>query len=368
MMRKAEKVKNSQDILTEDLEEIFRSLTGDQLSKLTGKTFLITGCAGFLGHHLVNFLCHFSEDLDVRKIIALDNFLFDKPAWLKLLAEKYPCLKLEEFDVCKNSISSIQDAEKADYIIHMASIASPTYYRQYPIETFEANLLGLKNLLEYYKRLPVSGILYFSSSEIYGDPPPDCIPTNEAYRGNVATMGPRACYDEAKRSCETLSYLYAQCHNLPITLVRPFNNYGPGMRLSDKRVPADFAAAILDNRDIEIFSDGRPTRTFCYISDAMSGYLKALLLGKFDYFNIGMEFPEISIAKLAEIYRAVGMQVTGYQGQIRFSPPPERDYLAHNPNRRCPSIAKARRVLGYAPTVDIESGIERFLRFLIQKP
>lgn len=367
-MSNTEKVKNSQDILTGDLEAIFRSLTGDQISRLTSKTFLITGCAGFLGHHLVNFLCHFSADLDVRKIIALDNFLLDQPVWLKSLAEKYPCLKLEEFDVRKKNISSIPGAEKVDYVIHMASIASPTYYRKYPIETFEANLLGLKNLLDYYKGRPVSGIIYFSSSEIYGDPPPDCIPTDEEYRGNVATMGPRACYDEAKRSCETLSYLYAQCYDLPITLVRPFNNYGPGMRPGDKRAPADFAAAILENRDIEIFSDGRPTRTFCYISDAISGYLKALLLGKFDYFNIGMEFPEISVARLAEIYREVGMRVTGYQGQVRFSPPPDRDYLAHNPNRRCPSIAKARRILGYAPTVDIESGIERFLRFLVQQP
>lgn len=357
---------NANNIIQDDMRSILESLSQQEISRLTGKTFLLTGCAGFLGHHFLHFLCQYAEELDVRKIIALDNFLIDRPAWLQKLADSTSKLEIMEFDIRNSNLDSIPGAASADYILHMASVASPTYYRQYPLETFEANLLGLRNLLEFYKSRPISGILYFSSSEIYGDPTPDQIPTSEEYRGNVATMGPRACYDEAKRSCETLSYLYAQQYSLPITLVRPFNNYGPGMRLGDKRVPADFASAVLENRDIEIFSDGRPTRTFCYISDAISGYMKALLLGKFDYFNIGIETPEISVAQLAEIYRQVGVRLTGYQGTVRLSPPPEDDYLTHNPNRRCPDIAKARNTLGYQPKIGVEEGVERFLQFLVQ--
>ena len=353
-------------VLMEDLESIYDSLSKEQIDRLKGKTFLFTGCAGFLGYYFLYFLCYYAQKLDVKKIIALDNFLIDKPAWLNQLAKKTPSLEVMEYDICDTKFSEISKIASADYIIHMASIASPTYYRKYPLETFEANFLGLRNLLEFYKKKEISGLLYFSSSEIYGDPSPDQIPTNENYRGNVATIGPRACYDEAKRSCETLSYLYSLRYDLPIVVVRPFNNYGPGMRLEDKRLPADFAAAVMSNNDIEIFSDGQPTRTFCYIADAISGYLKALVHESFDYFNIGIESPEISVTQLAEIYRDAGKRVTNYKGVVRFSPPPETDYLTHNPNRRCPDITKAREILGYNPTIFVEQGVERFLRFLKQ--
>ena len=120
----------------------------------------------------------------------------------------------------------------------------------------DANVIGLRKLLDYYKEKPIKSFLFFSSSEVYGDPDPNRIPLEEDYRGNVATIGPRACYDEAKRFGETMSYLFAEKYNLPIKIVRPFNNYGPGMNLNDKRVPADFAKAVFENRDIEIFSDG----------------------------------------------------------------------------------------------------------------
>ena len=125
-----------------------------------------------------------------------------------------------------------------------------------------------------------------------GTPSPEFIPTPENYNGNVAAIGPRACYDEAKRFGETLCYLFAKTYNLPVTIVRPFNNYGPGMRLDDKRVPADFGGAVSENRNITLLSDGTPTRTFCYVSDAIIGYLKALLYAKFEFFNIGIDKPE----------------------------------------------------------------------------
>ena len=146
----------------------------------------------------------------------------------------------------------------------MASIASPSFYRKYPIETLDANIWGLRRLLDFYCEKNIRGLAFYSSSEIYGDPTPENIPTPETYRGNVDCQGPRACYDEAKRFGETMCYLFHQKYNMPITIIRPFNNYGPGVRLNDARVLADFANAVRQNKDIVMFSDGSPTRTFCY--------------------------------------------------------------------------------------------------------
>lgn len=190
------------------------------------------------------------------------------------------------------------------------------------------------------------------------------IPTSEDYRGNVACIGPRACYDESKRVGETLCYLFAEKYNMPIRLVRPFNNYGPGMKLNDKRVPADFAKAILENRDIVMFSDGTPTRTFCYISDAVTGYLKALLYNRFDVFNIGIDEPEISIYTLAQFYQRAGQEIFGYTGELKFETSKDINYLKDNPNRRCPDITKARNLLGYNPLVHVEDGVRYFLEYI----
>ena len=123
----------------------------------------------------------------------------------------------------------------------MASIASPMFYRKYPIETLDANIWGLRRLLDYYMEKEMKGFLFYSSSELYGDPAPEAVPTSEDYNGNVCATGPRACYDESKRFGETMCMLFAQQYGMPIGVVRPFNNYGPGMKINDKRVPADFA-------------------------------------------------------------------------------------------------------------------------------
>ena len=254
-----------------------------------------------------------------------------------------------------------------DYIIHMASIASPTFYRKYPLETVDANILGLRALLEFYKNKDIKGFLFFSSSEVYGDPDPSYIPTPEDYRGNVAMIGPRACYDESKRFGETLCYLYAEKFHIPISIVRPFNNYGPGMRLNDKRVPADFAKAVVENKKLVMYSDGKPTRTFCYVTDAIVGYLKALLYEPFDYFNIGIDKPEISVKELAEIYKEAGSVIYNFDQSIEFRESAEPSYLTHNPSRRCPDISKARKLLNYAPSISVVEGVHRFLSFLKER-
>ena len=218
--------------------------------------------------------------------------------------------------------------------------------------------------MDYYCHKQIKGFLFFSSSELYGDPAPEAVPTYEEYYGYVCATGPRACYDEAKRFGETMCMLFAQRYGMPIGVVRPFNNYGPGMKINDQRVPADFAKNITENQDICILSSGSPTRTFCYIADAVTGYLKILLHGSYDYFNIGIDQPEISIEKLAEIYQDAGKELFAYSGRITYADSEDKEYLTNNPKRRCPKIDKARELLDYKPEILVDEGVRRFLTFI----
>jgi len=352
-------------IIQEDFDYTLSQLTELEKSKMAGATILITGCGGFLGYYFMRFFQAKALELSLKKVIGLDNFILGYPLWLKDLSED-PLFDIQKFDIIKDDIGGVCGAEDASYIIHMASIASPMYYRKYPIETLDANVWGLRSLLDYYRGREIKGFLYFSSSELYGDPDPSHVPTDEEYYGYVCTVGPRSCYDESKRFGETLCMLYSQKYGMPIGIARPFNNYGPGMRINDKRVVADFALAVMENRDIEIFSDGSPTRTFCYIADSVAGYLKILLHGDFGYYNIGIESPEISIRQLAQIFVSAGSELTGYKGDVVFAVSEDKSYLTNNPQRRCPCIAKARRELGYSPTISVEQGIRRYLVFLAE--
>lgn len=349
--------------LKQDLEYTYGKLSEEERRRLKGSTLLLTGGAGFLGCYLMQFFSAFRESLGIRKVLCLDNFLLGRPDWLSEL-QKDTQITTRKFDVTADGLEDLPEAGEADYILHMASIASPTFYRKYPIETLDANIWGLRRLLEFYRERAIQGLLFFSSSELYGDPAPEAVPIREDYNGNVCATGPRACYDESKRFGETMCMLFAREHGMPIGVVRPFNNYGPGMKLTDKRVPADFAKNVLEGRDLTILSSGAPTRTFCHIADAAAGYLKVLLHGTYDYFNIGIEGPEITIARLAEIYQQAGREVTGYRGEVRYAVSEEADYLTNNPQRRCPDIGKARRLLSYAPEIQVQEGVLRFLRYL----
>ena len=352
-------------ILNEDLEYILNALNQEQKEKFKNSSILFTGCAGFLGFYFINFFVRYAEELGVKKIIALDNFMLRKPVWLENLAKHYPnTLVLYKFDIIKDNIENLSEAKEANLIIHAASIASPVFYRKYPIETLDANIWGLRSLLDFYKDKEIKGFLFFSSSEIYGDPASDKIPTDEEYRGNVACIGPRACYDEAKRFGETMCYLFSLEHKMPITIARPFNNYGPGMSINDKRVPADFAKSVLEAKDIELLSDGLPTRTFCYIADAIAGYLKVLVYSKFDYFNIGIDKPELSVQELANIYIKEAKDIFNLSLELKFKSSDDKNYLKDNPNRRCPIIRKAKTKLDYNPSILVDEGVKRFLQYL----
>ncbi len=352
------------NIIEEDLNQIHETIKskGDWVEA----TIIITGCAGFLGFYFLNYLVNYGAQLGIKKIIGLDNFQFGKPKWLNNLENNFSSLlTVKSFDISKDDIYQLEDISHTRYIIHGASIASPSFYRKYPIETINANVWGLSKLLNFFKgKSTLKGFLFFSSSEIYGDPDLNSIPTHEEYRGNVSCHGPRACYDESKRFGETLCWVYSKQFDMPIIVARPFNNYGPGMRLNDKRLPADFANQVIKKNDLEILSDGTPTRTFCYISDAIIGYFLCLTHGTYDYFNIGMDKPEITVKNFAELFRSSGINIFDYKGTVKYKKSLDTDYMTDNPNRRCPSIDKARKILGFNPVIDVKDGIDRYLRFL----
>ena len=351
------------EIFEEDLKYIYENLT--EKGRLKDSVVFITGCGGFLGYTTLSFLLNYAKALGLTKVIGIDNFKVGRPPWIKNLEtyhKKY--FDFYNVDLLSQDFSKLPGVDRVTHVLHMASIASPTFYRKYPIETIESNVWGLKKLLDYFCGKNLKGFLFFSSSEVYGNPATDQIPTPETYHGDVPTIGPRACYDEAKRLGETLSYCYSLIHGMPVTIVRPFNNYGPGMQMGDGRLPPDLARSVIENRDMIVYSDGTPKRTFCYVADAVVGYFKSLLHGSFGFFNIGIDRPEISVRKLTEIFLLNGRKLFDYKGQVVFVSPEEKEFLRDNPQRRCPDISKAKSQLGYDPQIDIEDGVIRFLKFL----
>ena len=349
--------------LKRDLDYICDSLSGE-FPLMAGKDLLITGGGGFLGYYLVQSVLHWNERAkraDRVRVTVFENYRRGIPAWLTAL-QANPDLSVVEHDISRPLPQAMKPYR---YIIHAAGIASPTYYRRYPIETMDTNISGLRSLLDFAvaqegTTTPVDGFLFYSSSEIYGDPQPEWIPTPEHYRGNVSCTGPRACYDESKRYGETLCVNFAQQHGLRIMMARPFNNYGPGLKITDRRVIPDFARDVFAKRDIVMLSDGSAKRTFCYSADAIIGYYKVLLRGKGgEPYNIGVERPEISMKELAERIIELGRELFGYKGKVVLSTSEEKVYLVDNPNRRCPVIAKARQDLGYDPKVELSDGLRR---------
>jgi nucleoside-diphosphate-sugar epimerase len=363
-MTQAMEISNGRDVVESDLAYLSDTLH-DVFSSLSGGRLLITGGAGFLGYYLVQAPLAWNDrsGLDPIEIVVVDNYKRGVPEWLGPLADR-PDMSLLEHDMRDQLPSDLGDFNA---IIHAAGIASPHVYRKYPIETMDANINGLRSLLDHAegqteRGQPLTGFLFFSSSEIYGDPSPDAIPTPETYRGYVSCTGPRACYDESKRYGETLCVNFTRSRGVRTTIARPFNNFGPGMKINDGRVIADFCRSVIDGEDIVMFSDGSPMRTFCYVADAVAGYY--LVLGKGrdgEPYNIGAAGPEIAMAELATRVREQASALFGYGGEVRLGASQEADYLVDNPNRRCPDISKARTDLGYEPAFDVDEGIRRTL-------
>lgn len=341
-----------------DADSVLSGLA-QSVDRFSGKTVFLTGAAGFLGVQFVHFFARLNDSGKLQepcRLVAMDNYLRGVPPSLEKMAMR------SDLELKRGDIIFEHTFAPADFIIHAASIASPIYYRKFPIETMDANVIGLRNLLEHARVHPPESFLFFSSSEIYGDPDPASIPTSEDYRGLVSCTGPRACYDESKRYGETLCVNFHQIHKVPVKVVRPFNNYGPGLKITDRRVLPDFFRDVLAGRDIVLLSDGRATRTFCYISDAITGYLLALLSPHDgEAFNIGADAPEISMEDLAGLV----VKVTGRNARVLKKISDDPHYLKDNPQRRCPNLAKARELLGYEPRMGLEEGLTRMHEYYL---
>jgi UDP-glucuronate decarboxylase len=325
---------------------------GTTASAFAGRTVLLTGAGGFLGTYFVELFRDLNRTVlkSSCHVIAYDNFITRGPS---RLPPNEGGVEFKNHDVIK----PLEIDGPVDYIIHAAGIASPEYYRRFPLETLEVATIGTKNMLELARNRQSEAVLFFSSSEIYGDPDPSHVPTTEDYRGNVTCLGPRACYDESKRLGETLCGIYHGSYGVPAKIVRPFNVYGPGMQQNDYRVLPNFASRILDGAPLLVYSNGRQTRTYCYVGDAIVGFLQVLVAGRAgEAYNIGNPAPEISVVQLVEILS----EVVGRRLEFRLVEYPD-SYPPDEPQRRCPAIDKARRDLGYEPRISIHDGLGRFM-------
>ena len=336
-----------------DIEEIANGLE-DISEKLSGKTILITGGRGFLGRYFIETFNYLNKNILNKpiKTIALDNLITSGAA-----GSEIPSYENVEF-INHNVINPFKAKEKLDFIIHAAGIASPFYYRAFPIETLEVAINGTRNMLELAKNHK-SRFTFFSSSEIYGDPDAKNVPIQESYKGNVSCQGPRACYDESKRVGETLCYIYHSLEGTKTNVIRPFNVYGPGMQENDYRVLPNFASQIKKGKSLKIYGSGNQTRTFCYVTDAIQGFLRVITSGiPGEPYNIGNVSPEISIMDLVKKIMAISNNPINYD-VIDY---PD-SYPADEPNRRAPDIKKAKVQLGYIPKVSLDEGLKRFLKW-----
>ncbi len=338
-------------MLKSDIEEITRRLTGPAQA-LAGKTVLLTGGRGFLGRYFMEIFAHLNKTVldEPVKVVALDNLITAGKEGAEI-----PALDNVSF-INHDVIQPFEWDGPLDYVIHAAGIASPYYYRAYPLETLEVAITGTRRMLELADSHGAR-FTFFSSSEIYGDPDPKHVPMAESYRGNVSCQGPRACYDESKRVGETLCHIFHTMHGTKTNTIRPFNVFGPGMQETDYRVLPNFASRIKAGKPLNVYGTGDQTRTFCYITDAMVGFTLVILKGvPGEAYNIGNPTPEISMVELVTRIGKVSSQAVEHN-IVEY---PD-SYPADEPNRRAPDIRKAKLQLEFKPEVDLDDGLKRFL-------
>jgi len=332
-------------IILHDIETILKQLDRDEFQS---RRVAVTGGAGFLGSWLCDTLV--SSNALVNCIDNLSTGLTENIEHL-LNAREF---KFHDLDVTEPDLKD----EKCDLILHFASRASPEEYEQHPIETLTANSQGTQNMLELAHKNDAS-LVYASTSEVYGDP--QMIPTPEKYWGNVNPIGPRSCYDEAKRFGEALCMAYHRAQGLDVRIVRIFNSYGPRLRSDGfyARALSRFIDQALSGRDITVYGKGDQTRSFCYVTDAVTAILLAASRKemKGEVVNIGNP-QEVRVLELAEKIKAL----TNTNSEITFHPRPPDD-----PQRRCPDISEAKKVLGWAPTVTLDEGLRKTIEWFRER-
>lgn len=311
--------------MKQDLDYITKCI---DIEKIKDKTVLLIGSDGFLGNWFADFFdYHNIEYLSYDIILGLD--------------------------IC-NKIN----LKRYDYVINCAGIASPEKYMKMPIETLDVSYIGTKNVLDYCKDNDVESVLMFSSSEVYGTPDKNHIPTEESYVGSIPTIGNRSCYDVGKLVLETLTHIHHNKFNTPIKVVRPFNLYGPYMGINDNRVLSNWMRNYLSNQDIIVYGDGRQTRTFCYAADGIAMCLEILLNGENgEFYNVGNPAPELSMNELSEKF----CEVLEYDKLVKKDYP--SDYPSDEPLRRCPNIDKVVKQTNINPKTDLHSGLKKMLKY-----
>ena len=304
---------------------------------------LLTGAAGFLGSHISKKLI----DND-HEVIGLDDLSTGSIKNIEQLVN-HPKYSFIEHDV------RIPYQAKVDAILNFACPASPVNYQKDPVRTIETNFLGMINLLHLAHETGAR-IIQASTSEIYGDPAES--PQKESYWGNVNPIGIRSCYDEGKRAAETLCFDYRRQHDLDTRVIRIFNTYGPNMAIGDGRVVSNFIVQALRNDPINIYGDGKQTRSFCYVSDLVEGIYKLLQLVENPNTPINLGNPnEFTILDLAKVV----IEITNSKSEIVSNPLPQDD-----PKQRCPDISLAKSVLNWKPTIELREGIEKTAAYFKQ--
>ena len=301
---------------------------------------VVSGAAGFIGSHLCDRLL-----AESHSVVGIDNLLTGSLRNIAHLAG-HP-----RFQFVQHDVTTAPPVEgHVDGVLHLASPASPKDYMQHPIETLEVGSAGTRNMLELARRWEARFLLT-STSECYGDPLVH--PQRETYRGHVNPVGPRSCYDEAKRFAEALVMAFHRVHGLRTNIARIFNTYGPRMQLDDGRVVPAFIDQALRGQPVTIFGDGSQTRSFCYVSDLVEGLYRLMLSEERYPVNLGNPV-EMTIREFAEEV----CRLTGARYEVQHRPLPEDD-----PKKRRPDIAKARRVLGWEPRVTLEEGLRLTIKY-----
>jgi len=333
--------------MNKEIEEIIRNL-GDICKSIENKNVLVTGGAGFLGSWICDVLVE-----QQAKVICLDNLVSGMESNISHLIDRDNFMFIQH-DITKPLFFD----ERIDIVMHLASRASPFEFEKYPIQILKANTLGIWVALGIAKKHNAR-LLYASTSEIYGCA--EEIPTSEGYRGNVNPVGPRSCYDEAKRCGESYVIAYQMQHGLDTRIARIFNTYGPRMRAEGVygRVIPRFIEQALSNKSITIFGDGSQTRSFCYVTDQVEGLLKLAFNegAKGEVVNIGND-KEMTILELANVVKVITMS----SSEIVFKELPKDD-----PPRRKPDITKAKEILNWVSKVELEDGLSKMIEWFKEK-